>query len=378
MSLSPLRIYNLLFPKYPEPAELSSTVSVDASSKPIRIGILGAAAIAPKAVINPAKLMPDVAVIWTVAARNKEKAEEYASKYGIPHVHDNYDQLLDDPEVDAVYIPLPNGLHAEWTIKAIDRKKPVLLEKPVTSNADQAAKLFAYAEDKNVLITEAVHWWYHPAAKAVKAIVSDAEEFGEIEAVEASLCTNFRFSNGNIRFNYDLAGGSVMDMGFYPISWTRYFLNEDPVTALKKGLITDPRDDRVDTYANVEFSFASNEKKKATIYTGMITPVTTLWKLGIIPKVIIKSSKKNLVYTLPLLPHVYHNVSVKDNVTGKITNTSYFEPGKETWSTYAYQLEAFAKAVRGKDVKLYSHEDSVANMVAIDKAYEALGLPLRK
>src|SRR6185369_14987767 len=99
----------------------------------LRIGILGAARIAPSAVIKPANNV-DEATIGAVAARDRSKADAFASKHGIPKVHDSYAALLADPELDAIYNPLPNGLHAEWTIAALEAGKHVLCEKPFTSN----------------------------------------------------------------------------------------------------------------------------------------------------------------------------------------------------------------------------------------------------
>ncbi|KAK5999085.1 D-xylose 1-dehydrogenase (NADP(+)) 2 [Cladobotryum mycophilum] len=107
----------------------------------LKFGILGAANIAPMALFIPAKSHPEV-IIYTVAARDKAKAEAYAKKHGIPHVSDSYEAILDDPEVDVVYIPLPNGLHFEWTLRALAKGKHVLLEKPSTSNAAEAEILF--------------------------------------------------------------------------------------------------------------------------------------------------------------------------------------------------------------------------------------------
>ncbi|KAK9320513.1 hypothetical protein V1517DRAFT_329206 [Lipomyces orientalis] len=374
MSLSAVRLYNLIVAKYPKP----TASDAEAPVTPLKLGILSAAAIAPRAVINPAKLMPEKVQIYSVAARDPARAKEFAKKYGIPHAHDSYEDLIADPEVEAVYIPLPNGLHYEWTLKCIELGKPVLLEKPATSNAAQAEKLFEIAKEQEVLIVEAFHWWFHPAAKLVKEIVRNKEEFGEVEKFEGSLCVSHFFKDDDIRFDFALAGGSLMDMGCYPISWMRYYLGENPVAAKSLELEVYPKDAKIDGFASVEYSFASSEKKKAIVHCGLRTPLSTLWRIGFIPKMIITSSKKDLVYTMPLWPHVYHNISVRDISTGKVENQSCFVEGKETWSTYAFQLEAFADSVKGgKTVPLFSSEDSVENMKAVDMAYEAVGLPLR-
>src|SRR4051812_47248840 len=111
----------------------------------LRIGILGAARIAPAAVIKPAA-NSDEAQIVAVAARDRDRAESYAAKHNIPKVHDSYAALIADPAIDAIYNPLPNGLHAEWTIAALEAGKPVLCEKPFTSNTAEAEQVAAGAD----------------------------------------------------------------------------------------------------------------------------------------------------------------------------------------------------------------------------------------
>ena len=107
------------------------------TSSPIRIGVLGAAAIVPSALTNPARSVPEAQVV-AIAARDPKRAEAFARKHDIPRVHQTYGDLLDDPEIDALYNPLPNSLHDEWTIRALKAGKHVLCEKPFASNAQEA------------------------------------------------------------------------------------------------------------------------------------------------------------------------------------------------------------------------------------------------
>lgn len=111
-----------------------------AQEKPLRLGVLGAARIAPAAVIKPARDNAEV-VVAAVAARDVGRARAFAAKHGIARVHDSYQALIDDPEVDAVYNPLPNGLHGKWTRAALDAGKHVLCEKPFTANAAEATEI---------------------------------------------------------------------------------------------------------------------------------------------------------------------------------------------------------------------------------------------
>lgn len=130
-----------------------------ADNRPLRFGILGAAKIAPAALIRPAVSHPDVEV-YAIAARDLQRAQEYARKHGIPKVHTTYDALIHDPDVDVVYNPLPNGLHYEWTMKSLEAGKHVLLEKPAANTAEETKEMFDLAEKKGLVLLEAFHYRY--------------------------------------------------------------------------------------------------------------------------------------------------------------------------------------------------------------------------
>src|SRR5262245_31333637 len=114
-------------------------------ARPLRIGILGAATIAPMAIIRPARQVPEAEVVG-VAARDPERAARFAKRHGVPRVHATYDALLADPELDAIYNPLPNGLHCEWTLRALAAGKHVLCEKPLASNEEEAQRMAEAAD----------------------------------------------------------------------------------------------------------------------------------------------------------------------------------------------------------------------------------------
>jgi predicted dehydrogenase len=138
--------------------------------EPLRIGTLGAARITPAALIRPAAKRGD-AVVVAVAARDRAKAERFAAKRDIPRVHDSYAALIADPEVEAIYNPLPNGLHGHWTIAALEAGKHVLCEKPFTANAEEAEAVAAVAERTGLVVMEAFHYRYHPLARRVREIL---------------------------------------------------------------------------------------------------------------------------------------------------------------------------------------------------------------
>ncbi|GAC76971.1 dimeric dihydrodiol dehydrogenase [Moesziomyces antarcticus T-34] len=215
-----------VYTSFSPPSVAKRTVSdaaAGSSAGPLRLGILGAANIAPPAVIIPARSHPDV-IVSAVAARSKDKATAYAKKHGISHVFDSYDQLINDPGIDVIYNPLPNGLHYEWTLKCIAAKKHVLLEKPSTANEADTKKLFEEAKKANVLVLEAFHYRFHPAlheyAYRLHDFMSPQNPLTEVEAYLNA--PGGIFPDDDIRFNWKLAGGSLMDTGCYPTSAILY------------------------------------------------------------------------------------------------------------------------------------------------------------
>src|SRR5689334_155495 len=153
-------------------------------SNDLRIGILGAARIAPAALIRPARTTPGVTVA-AVAARDVNRAKAFARKHGVGAVHGSYEELLADESLDAIYNPLPNGLHAKWTIAALQAGKHVLCEKPFTANAAEARQVAAHQGD--FVVMEAFHYRYHPMALRMEEIVHSGE-LGEIQRVETAMC----------------------------------------------------------------------------------------------------------------------------------------------------------------------------------------------
>ncbi len=140
----------------------------------MQIGVLGAARIAPPALIKPAKTNNDV-VVAAVAARDVSRARAFAAKHDIARVHDSYEALLADPDIDAIYNPLPNGLHGKWTRAALAAGKHVLCEKPFTANAAEAREIAELAAQSDRVVMEAFHYRYHPLALRIEEIIASGE-----------------------------------------------------------------------------------------------------------------------------------------------------------------------------------------------------------
>jgi predicted dehydrogenase len=325
----------------------------------LRIGVLGAARIAPAAVIKPARSLDGVRIV-AVAARDASRAQAFATKHGIDRVHAGYDELIADPEIDAVYNPLPNGLHGHWTVAALEAGKHVLCEKPFTANRDEAVAVAAVAASSGKVVMEAFHYRYHPLALRMREIVMSGE-LGQLEHVEAWECFPLpKFSD--IRYQLDLAGGALMDAGCYAIHMARLVGGggEPDVVSAEAKL----RSDQVDRAMRAELRFPAG-------HTGRVG--CSMWSTSLLRlSVRARGSDGELTVFNPVAPQFFHRLSVRTR-DGRRTEKVGSRP------TYSYQLEAFRDAVGGRtDANLTPPADSIANMAVIDAVYRAAGLDPRQ
>ncbi|ORW97719.1 oxidoreductase [Mycobacterium sp. IEC1808] len=329
---------------------------MSADGNPIRIGILGAARIAPLAVVNPAKQHSQVEVA-AVAARDPARGRDFAAKHGIPRVHDSYDALIADPTVDAVYNPLPNGLHGRWTRAALDAGKHVLCEKPFTANAAEAREIAAIAANSDRVVMEAFHYRYHPLTRRVEEIIASGE-LGKLRRVEAAMCFPLpRFSD--IRYNYSLAGGALMDAGCYSVHMVRTFGGSTPEVVSARAKLRDPQVDRAMT-AEVKFAGGHTGRVRCSMWSSRLLQISA--------HVVGEHGEVRVLN--PVLPSAFHRLTIRSHDGRRVERFS-------RRTTYAYQLDAFAGAVlRGEPVKT-TPEDAIENMTVIDEIYRAAGLPLR-
>jgi len=180
----------------------------------LRVGVLGAANIA-RSFISGVKPSTRV-VVAAVASRTAEKAERFARETGVPRFHASYEALLADPEIDAVYNPLPNSLHAEWSIRACEAGKHVLCEKPLCTSGDEARAMFTAARKNGVHLVEGYPYRAQPQTLSLLELIHSGA-IGQLQLIQSSF--GFTLSAGpNIRINPELAGGSLMDAGSYPVS----------------------------------------------------------------------------------------------------------------------------------------------------------------
>lgn len=194
----------------------------------IRWGILSTASIGIKRVI-PAIQKASNGIAHAITSRNYERASEVAEQFDIPVVYGNYEDLLADDTVDAIYIPLPNSMHMEWAIKCAQAGKPTLCEKPLASNATEAQQMVDAFAEADILLAEAFMYRFHPQNQRAQYMVGEGA-IGEPYLMNASFC--FRLTDEeNIRLSRDLAGGAIMDVGCYCVNSMRFITGEEPTKA---------------------------------------------------------------------------------------------------------------------------------------------------
>ena len=202
----------------------------------LRIGILGCANIARQFARDVAGC-PDASVV-AVGSRSKEPAEAFAGACGIPRSHGSYEALLADSDVDVIYLPLPNSLHAEWAIKAAQAGKHVLCEKPLALGLEQAQTMFEAARQHGVMLLEAFPYYFQPQTGAMLELVRGGD-IGRVRSVQAIFGFTLNKPVGNIRLSPALGGGALLDAGCYALSLIRLVMGEAPQKVIADAVWAD-------------------------------------------------------------------------------------------------------------------------------------------
>ncbi|MGH7988076.1 MAG: Gfo/Idh/MocA family protein [Candidatus Binataceae bacterium] len=334
---------------------MSRDTALISPGQTVRLGVLGAARIAPKALIAPARGLGGVEV-HAVAARELSRARAFAAAYRIPKAMGSYAELLADPAIDAVYIALPNSLHCEWTIAALQAGKHVLCEKPFASNQNEARLMAAVAHAHGMIVAEAFHYCYHPLADRVAELLA-AGVIGLPCNFEASF--SVPIPPPNIRYELSLAGGATMDLGCYALHMIRYFAGAEPrvvdasVTLFAPGL---------DIAMRARFEFANGAAAR------MDCSMEADARPG--ARLLVRGEDGALEVINPVAPHI-GNVLTVTTRAGERRETVAGE------TSYAYQLRAFVQALRGAKSLRIDGAEAVINMGLIDEVYRAAGLAPR-
>ena len=267
-----------------------------------------------------------------------------------------YDDLVNDPELDVIYNPLPNSLHCEWSVAALRAGKHVLCEKPLASNAIEAEQMAQAAQDSGKILGEAFHYRYHPLADRVHALTHDGT-IGRLLHIEGQF--SVPIPETNIRFDWNLAGGATMDLGCYPLHMIRYFSGLTPRVISAKAE-TGPKN--IDIAMDVDLELGPGVTAKMSCAMKKDSPLAAT--------LTVRGERGELHVFNPIAPHRGHQLTVKAGSDEKNETV----PGD---STFTYQLRAFVKAVRGEAAFPTDGAEGIVNMRVIDDVYRAAGLPPR-
>ena len=322
---------------------------------PVRWGILGAANIALKKVI-PAMRGSALAQVAAIASRDIAKARAAASDLGIPRAYGSYQELIDDPDIEAIYNPLPNHLHVPWSIRAAERGKHVLCEKPIALTAGEARKLLAARDRYGVQIGEAFVVRTHPQWLKVKEIVSSGK-IGELRLISGHF-SYYRRDPGDIRSRVEWGGGGLMDVGCYPITISRWLFDAEPTEVV--GLVDRDPEMQIDRLTSGMLRF---ERGQATFSCAMeLVHYQTMQIFGTTGRIAVE-----IPFNAP--PRDECRIFVDDgrDVAGSGIETIKFPPVDQ----YTLQADRFSEAIRGVGTVPVSLEDAIGNMAVIDALFRS-------
>lgn len=315
----------------------------------LRIGVLGASRIAESAIVAPARELGHRLV--AVAARDPLRAKAFADKHGVERVLPSYQTLVTDEEVDIVYNPLANSLHAPWNLVAVAAGKPVLTEKPFARNGDEAQRVAAAADAAGVAVMEGFHYLFHPVTRRALQLAGDGT-IGELKHIEARMGMPAPGPD-DPRWSLELAGGALMDLGCYGLHIMRRFGTPSVVRATAQQ-----RSSGIDQCCDVELEFPSGATGLSTNSMVDDEYTFTLRAIGTRGEVFVHNFIK---------PHQDDRLTITTEA-----GTTVEHLGRR--ASYTFQLEAFAAHVQRGEPTPLDTADAVSNMALIDDAYRAAGM----
>lgn len=322
----------------------------------IRWGVLGCAGIAAKAVI-PAIQSSRLGRVAAIASRDAEKASAMATRFGIEKSYGSYEDLLSDPDIDAIYNPLPNHLHVPMTIKALEHGKPVLCEKPIALNAAQASELAEAQKAANLPVAEAFMVRHHPQWKKARAMVAEGR-LGDVRAIQ-TIFAYYLDDPKNVRNQADIGGGGLFDVGCYAINTARFLFDAEPLRAI--ALMENDPVFGTDRLTSGLLAFPGGRQLAFTCST----------QLSLTQKVTVLGTRGRLEIPIPFnAPADQQTVLIFDDgrdLAGGGRQEIVIEPVDQ----YREQVDAFAEAVLSGTPLETGLDDAIANMKAIDALFRS-------
>lgn len=325
----------------------------------VRIGLIAASNIATEAIVEPARGIDGVEVV-SVASRSPDRASQAASEWGLPGWHSSYDELLADPSIDAAYVATPAALHRKWAIAGLAAGKHVLIEKPLAANAGDARLILEASEESDLVAMEAFHWRYHPLVQQMRDVL-DSGELGEIEEVSAEfLLDEGKIPRNDIRWQLELGGGALMDLGIYPAGWVWWVMGERPTVVAARAVCPVEGVD-----GRFEADLFWDGGVTGSIVASMIEP-GTVFDTGLV----VTGSEGVMTVLNPLAPQRGSSITVDAGDDRRVMPVS-------PTATYHHQLIAFRDAIVTEEPFPTTIEAGWQMMGLLDDCYRAAGLSPR-
>lgn len=318
----------------------------------VKWGILGAAHIAEKAII-PAILQSPTAKLEAIASRNEHKLYRFQQAFHPEKTYTNYEDALQDPQIEVFYIPLPNALHKEWTIKALQAGKHVLCEKPLALNPFEVNEMFQVAKKENRFLMEAFAYIHNPLIQKFKYLISEGI-VGEVRYIQSTFSFNLTERPQDVRWFKKLGGGAVYDLGCYPVHLTRFLLNAEPEAIWACSKLHP--EERTDLSTSILMDFG--ESITASIHVSFDQPRRMTYEI---------QGTHGFVFT-----------DQPFNEAGNLSYTVGNEKRKQEFSiespnNYFLEICHFNEVIRKKAEPVISQQDSIQNAQAIFKVLEQIG-----
>ena len=309
------------------------------TKKILQIGVMGCGGIARQFVAAVAA-SPHVKVA-AAASRDSAKSAEFAKAFGLPKHYGSYEALLQDRALDIIYVPLPNSMHHEWVIKAVQSGKHVLSEKPLALTGQEAADMFAAAKQAGVMLLEAYPYWFQPQTRDMLALIHGGA-IGEVRNVQASFGFNLQNGQGNIRMNPDMGGGALLDAGSYAMSLIRLAMGDTPERVVAHQVKADSGVD-ISTSATLFYSGGRTAQLFCAMNVGYHRVATILGSNGVIETEFLNHTSDDPAHPLKYLPSL---MRVRQGIAGTLPLQTV---RSATGSGFAFCAEAFAQVIHAQD-----------------------------
>lgn len=320
----------------------------------VKWGVLGTANIAKGCTI-PGMKLAETCELYAVAGRKIEKAEAYKNEFGFEKAYGSYEELLEDPEVQAVYIPLPNNLHFKWVKAALESKKHVLCEKPMALNAEEMEEMFRIAEENGVLLMEAYAYLHSPYVKSLKKDISEGV-IGDVDYIESAFLT--QGYSEDIRLYKELGGGAMYDLGCYCTTMILSLIDSEPESVKAEAEFSDKD---VDILTSALIHFENNVR--ACFNVGMILGIDTNARFD---RLYIHGSKGEIIS------------DVEYNQAGELSYKIYTDD-KELERTvsspqnYSLEIDQLSRCILNGETPYITPEFSIKNSKLMDEVLKEIG-----